>query len=303
MPTTDPDWLDRAMYPVHDATVDVAGHRIHYVDEGTGPTLLMVHGNPTWSFVWRETIAALHDGFRCVAPDLPGFGLSQAPEGFDGRPESIAVVLESFVRELDLRDVVLVAQDWGGPLGLRVVQRMPDRFSALVLGNTWAWPVTGDRHFERFSALMGGRLGAWLTRRVNLFVNVMIPAGHRRRRPTAAEMRHYRRALATPHRRQASAVLPHEIVGSAAFLAEIERALPTLRPLPALLVWADKDIAFRRAELERWQRELPGATTVELAGVGHFLQSDAPEEFARTLSSWLTPTAGPAPTQPRQAER
>jgi haloalkane dehalogenase len=295
--STTSDWLDLDLYPFRRDVVAVDGHRLHYVDEGTGPTLLFVHGNPTWSFVWRDVVARLRDRFRCVAVDLPGFGLSQTPPGFDGRPESLAAVLRRFVADVDLRDVVLVAQDWGGPIGLSVAQELPERFAGLVLGNTWAWPITGDRHFERFSALLGGPVGGWLIRHANLFVNVMIPLGHRRRRPSAAEMRHYRAALPSPARRQASAVLPREIVHSEAFLTGVEAGLPVLRDMPALLLWADRDIAFRRSELQRWRRELPGATVVDLAGAGHFLQSDAPDEFADALAAWYELTFGAPPVR------
>ncbi|GLL08115.1 alpha/beta fold hydrolase [Dactylosporangium matsuzakiense] len=288
-----PEWVDPELYPFRGEVLDIDGHRLHYIDEGSGPTLLFLHGNPTWSFVWRGVIARLSGSFRCVAPDLPGFGLSTAPPDFDGRPASIAAVIERFVTELNLRDAVLVAQDWGGPIGLAVAERMPDRFAGLALGNTWAWPITGDPHFERFSAVMGGPVGARLIRRANLFVNLMIPLGHRRRSLTRDEMRHYRAALATPARRQASAVLPREIVHSAEFLREVEQGLDGVREMPALLVWADRDIAFRRTELERWRRELPAATVVEIPGAGHFLQSDAPDEFAAALRAWHR--AGVAP--------
>lgn len=289
-----PQWLDLDLYPFDRAVHEVGGHRVHVVDHGTGPTLLLLHGNPTWSFVWRGVITELAPDHRCVAPDLPGFGLSQAPAGFDGRAESIADVLAELVVAMDLRDVVLVVQDWGGPIGLDLAQRMPDRFRGLVIGNTWAWPVTGDPHFERFSALLGGRVGAWLIRRLNLVVRGLIPAGHRRRRPTRAEMRHYRHALGTPARRQASAVLPREIVAAAPFLARVEAGLAALRTLPALLVWADRDIAFRRTELERWRRELPGARTVELPGAGHYLQSDAPQELAAAVRAFVAQDLGAA---------
>lgn len=281
-----PHWVDRSLYPFTTHALRRDGHVIHYVDEGSGPILLMLHGNPTWSFVWRDVIGCLSDRFRCVVPDLPGFGLSDAPSEFDGRPESIAEIMAGFVESLDLKAVILVAQDWGGPIGLSIVERMPKRFAGLVLGNTWAWPVTGDRHFERFSALMGGPAGAWLTRRANLFVNAMIPAGHRRRRPQADEMRHYRRALDTPRRRQASAVLPREIVRSAPFLARVESGLPALRSLPMLVVWAGRDIAFRENELDRWMRERPDATVARIPDAGHFLQSDAPAEFADAIRNW-----------------
>ncbi|MGV9824338.1 alpha/beta fold hydrolase [Gordonia sp. NPDC003429] len=88
-----PDWVDPELYPFTGAWIDVAGHHIHYLDEGSGPTLLMVHGNPTWSFVYRDVITALRNDFRCVAIDLPGFGLSTAAEDFNFLPASHAEVV------------------------------------------------------------------------------------------------------------------------------------------------------------------------------------------------------------------
>lgn len=280
-----PDWVDTALYPWTPRIERIDGHDISFVDVGSGPVVLFVHGNPTWSFVWRDVIAGLAGTHRCIAVDLPGFGLSTAADGFDGRPEHLADALGALVERLDLRDATLVAQDWGGPVGLAVAEAMPDRFRALVLANTWAWPITGDRHFERFAGMMGGAIGAALIRRLNLFVNAMIPVGHRRRRPTRAEMRHYRRALATPARRQASAVLPREITASAPFLARVEAGLPALASRRVALVWADRDIAFREHELARWRSVFPRASVIRAPGAGHFVPSDAPDEMIAGVRS------------------
>jgi haloalkane dehalogenase len=120
----------------------------------------------------------------------------------------------AFLDSLDLREVTLVAQDWGGPIGLTAALRRPDRFVGLVLGNTWAWPVNGDLHFEVFSRLVGGPVGRQLILRFNFFVNALLPAGHHRRKPGAAEMAHYRRALPTPERRMPCAMFPKDITAA-----------------------------------------------------------------------------------------
>lgn len=281
-----PDWVDPELYPFTGAWIDAAGHHIHYLDEGSGPTLLMVHGNPTWSFVYRDVITALRNDFRCVAIDLPGFGLSTAAEDFDFLPASHAEVVGKFVTALDLTDVIVVVQDWGGPIGLHALSRLSERWAGAVIGNTWAWPVNGNRHFEMFSAAMGGPVGAFAIRHLNTFVNVMIPMGHKRRRLTNTEMRHYRKPMATSQRRQATAVFPRQIIKSRDFLADVESSLPHLATLPSLIVWGDGDIAFREPELQRWHTALPDAETVVLAGCGHFLQSDAPDEFAAAIRDW-----------------
>jgi len=289
--TSGPDWLDRDLYPFDGIRVPVGDHVVHAVDTrpqgGPGPTLLLLHGNPTWSFVYRDVIAALAPSVRCVAPDLPGFGLSTAADGFAGTFVEHADVIEAFVDALDLRDVVLVVQDWGGPVGLRLLERRPERFVGVVLGNTWAWPVDGDPHFTRFAGFMGGPIGSFLIRRANLFVNVMVPMGHRRRRLSRTELRHYRAPLATPARRELSAVLPREIVDASPHLAGLERGLGVLRTLPVLMVWGDRDIAFRTRELDRWRAIVPDARVHVVAGAGHFVQSDVPVEFAAQVADWL----------------
>lgn len=281
-----PAWVDGKLFPFESRFLEADGNVVHYVDEGRGPVLLMLHGNPTWSFVYRDVITALSGSFRCVALDYPGFGLSTPAPGYQFHPSDHAQVVADFIDRLDLRDATLVAQDWGGPIGVSAVLRRRDCFSGLVLGNTWAWPVNGDLHFEVFSHLMGGIVGRQLIRHFNLFVNVMIPAGHRRRRVTAAEMTHYRSALPTPQRRTPSAVFPRDITAARTFLADLERGLPSLGNLPALIIWGDADVAFREKERRRWESVLPNHRTVVLAGAGHYLQSDAPAEFADAISAW-----------------
>jgi haloalkane dehalogenase len=281
-----PAWVDDELFPFNSRFLELGGNVVHYVDEGQGPVLLMLHGNPTWSFVYRQVIAELSDSFRCIALDYPGFGLSTAAPGYGFHPADHAQVVAEFVDRLDLTDVTLVAQDWGGPIGLTAVQHLRDRFSGLVLGNTWAWPVNGDLHFEVVSRFMGGPIGRLLIQRFGFFVNVMIPAGHRRRKLTAAEMTHYRRPLATPERCAPSAVLPNDIIAARPFLADLQRDFDSLSDLPTLLLWADADIAFRTKELHQWESLMNRHHTVVLPGVGHFLQSDAPTEFANAITTW-----------------
>lgn len=281
-----PAWVSDELFPFESRFVELDGHRVHYVDEGSGPTLLMLHGNPTWSFVYRNVITRLRGQFRCVALDYPGFGLSEAASGYRYLPEEHAEVVSAFLEHLDLTAVTLVAQDWGGPIGLAAAERNPERFARLVLANTWAWPVNGDLRFELFSRTMGGLVGRELIRRLNLFVQIMVPAGHRRRRPTSAEMAHYRNALPTYQRRHSSAVLPQAITRSRPFLQSVERGLGAVDQLPALLIWGDADIAFRACERERWETLLADTTTVPLPGAGHYVQSDAAEEFAEGIRAW-----------------
>lgn len=281
-----PAWVDDRLFPFDSRFIEIDGHTVHYLDEGQGPTLLFLHGNPTWSFLWRDVIGALRDDFRCIALDYPGFGLSTPRAGYRYLPEEHAEAVTAFVDALDLERITLVGQDWGGLIGLAAAQRRPGVFARLVLAKTWAWPVDGVLHFEAFSRILGGPAARFLVRRLNLLVNAFIPTGHRRRTPTADEMTHYRRALDTPERRQASAMLPGRVLASRDFFAEIEAGLPDIAQLPTLIVWGDADIAFRRQERERLEATFDDHETVIVEGAGTYVESDAPEEFVAALRGW-----------------
>jgi haloalkane dehalogenase len=154
-----PVWIPEELYPFQSRYADVAGARIHYLDEGAGRPLLLLHGNPTWSFLYRDIVTGLRDRYRCIAVDHPCFGLSAAAPGYGYTPAEHADVLEELVLLLDLRDVTMMVQDWGGPIGFAVATRHPERFAAFVIGNTWAWPK-GDPGRQLFSRLLGARSAA-----------------------------------------------------------------------------------------------------------------------------------------------
>ena len=281
-----PAWLDGSLYPFTDRFVEIDGNRVHYVDEGSGPPLLMLHGNPTWSFLYRKIIGSLSGSFRCIALDYPGFGLSTARSGYDFRIRSHAEVVEQFVERLDLRDLTLMVHDWGGPIGLSAAARHPERLRALVLGNTVAWRVNGKRHYEIFGRLMGGAFGRFLNLRLNFFVKVMVPANIRKARLTAAVKAAYAGPFPTPQSRVPVAVMPEEVLAAGDFLADLHASLQKLKHLPALLVWGDRDIAFKDEERETFEALFPDHETVILEGAGHFIQEDAPAAIVSAIRDW-----------------
>ncbi len=281
-----PAWVDDELFPFTSNFVDIDGNRVHYIDEGTGPTLLMLHGNPTWSFLWRDVIRELSSEFRCIAVDYPGFGLSSAAPGYRYLPEEHADVISSFVTALAITDATLVGQDWGGPIGLAVAQRRPGTFDRLVLTNTWAWPTNGDLYFEGFSRIGGASPIRLVARHADLVVNSFISLGHHRRKPSTAEMAHYRHAQATPQRRQASALLPSRIIASRDFFTEIESRLGEVDHLPTLIVWGGASWVFRQKELQRLESIFRNRQTVTVEGAGLYAQSDAPTDFATAIRDW-----------------
>jgi haloalkane dehalogenase len=283
-----PSWVPEELYPFESRYADVAGSVVHHLDEGSGPPLLLLHGNPTWSFLYRDIIRGLRDRHRCVAVDYPGFGLSRPAPGYGFTPAEHAAVLEELVLRLDLRDVTMMVQDWGGPIGMAVATRHPDRFAAFVIGNTWAWPKS-DPGTQLFSRFLGGPIGRRLIAHRNLFVEQIIPGGVRRVTLPERVMDAYRGPFPTPGSRRPTAVLPREILDSRPLLADIERGLKLLRDRPALLVWPTKDVAFRERERRRWEQCFPDHQTVLLHGAGHYIQEDAADEIVAAIRAWRAP--------------
>ena len=293
-PEPPPAWIDAALYPFEHHWLDIHGHRVHYLDVGAGPTLVFLHGNPTWSFLYRTIIRGLQDRYRCIALDYPGFGLSTPRAGYRFTPQEHAAVVEGLVQALDLHDVTLMVHDWGGPIGLGVAGRSPARFRAFILGNTFAWPVTGDARLERFSRLMGGPIGWFLIRYFNAFVNLLIPFGVGRRRLSRQVMAHYRRPFrGAPSRRLPTYILPRALLHSRAYLEQVAAALPQLADKPVLLVWGDRDPAFGAKERARFEATFPDHRTVILAGAAHFIQEDAPAEIVEAIGSWMPGVLAP----------
>jgi haloalkane dehalogenase len=280
-----PGWLSQELYPFESHYAEIDGVSVHYVDEGTGPPLLLLHGNPTWSFLYRELIKGLRDRYRCIAPDHPGFGLSRAGPGYGYTPREQAAVLEQLVAQLDLSGVTMMVQDWGGPIGFAAATRHPERFAAFVIGNTWAWPKS-DPGTQIFSRLLGGPIGGYLILRRNFFVEKIIPGNVKRRKLPQDIMNAYRGPFPTPESRRPVHVFPREILRSRPFLAEIEQRLTQVSDRPALLVWPTKDIAFKEPERQRWERIFPNHRTVILEGAGHYIQEDAAEEIIAAIRDW-----------------
>ena len=292
-PTARPDWVSDDMYPFESRFFATAsGHRMHFVDEGEGEPIVFVHGNPAWSFEFRHAVRDLRSDFRCVAPDHIGFGLSsRSTRREDHHPESHAHRFAALLDHLDLRDITLFVNDWGGPIGLDFARRNPERVRRLVIANTWCWPVGDDFHFKAFSFLMSSWIGQYLIRHRNMFVNTVMPkAVGDRNILTPGVMAHYRNAQPSPDARAANAALPGYIVGAGDWLRSIWDDRAAFAGKPALILWGLKDIAFRRKELERWTSALPYHELHEFEDCGHFLAEEAPDRVVSALRMFMGQT-------------
>jgi len=276
--TTDPE-----LYPFASRSFDSTRGRMHYIDEGAGTPILFCHGNPTWSFLYRDIIGRLRDQFRCIAPDYLGFGLSDRPAGYGYTIQEHADVVGELVDHLKLDGFVSMGQDWGGPISMAVDTARADRVRGVVLGNTWFWP-TDRLSMKLFSTVMSSGPMQYAILKRNFFVERMIPAGTSRKL-TPREMAHYRGVQPSPDARTGVAVMPKQIMAARPLLERLARDVPaTLGAKPALFVWGMKDFAFKGQHMiPRMRTTFPDHVLVELPTGNHFIQEDAPDRIAEAI--------------------
>ncbi len=277
---------DPNLFPFESKWLDSSVGRVHYVDEGEGPPILFLHGNPTWSFLYRGIVIRLKKRFRCVAVDYPGFGLSEHPRDYDFTPAEHATVVGELVRALDLQGLTIMGQDWGGPIGMRVALDEFPRLRALVMGNTWYWPADAW-HMKSFGYVMSSQPMQHLILERNLFVEKMIPLGTKH--ALAPEVRdHYRQPFPNAMSRLGVAELPKQILDAAAWLANLADEVPSvLANVPLLLTWGIHDFAFTPKFMERFRGDFR-LVTVRHLDAKHFIQEDAPAEISRAIEEFLT---------------
>jgi haloalkane dehalogenase len=250
--------VSTAEYPFQDNWFALADGCVHYIDEEQGTPVLLLHGNPTWSFLYRQIVKELRSECRLIAPDYPGFGYSRAPTGYGFTPQEHAVAVAALIAGLALKDLVLVVQDWGGPIGLSCAAEHPGNIRGVVVMNSWAWEASLPQ--KLFSLVMGGwPLGYWLQTRLNFFARSIIPHGiYHKERLTDALRNAYTGPFPTPASRLPTWVFPRHIRKSRDWLRRLEAQLASLSGLPVQILWGGRDEpGFRPIEMRRWQRHLP----------------------------------------------
>lgn len=284
-------------YPFTGHLLDCDGLRYHYVDEGHAvdderrqrPVLLFVHGNPTWSFAWRNFIKAFSSAFRCVAVDHIGCGRSDKPQRYEYTLANHVSNLTRLIDRLDLRDITLVGHDWGGCIGMGAAVARPDRFSRFVLANTAAFRSTMIP--LRIAACRLPLLGALGVRGCNGFARAAQWMAVERRLPPAV-----RRGYLAPYDSWANRIATHEFVRdiplkpshrSYQTLAEIESGLQQFVDHPLLLCWGERDWCFTTAFLDEWQRRFPRAEVERYPLANHYVFEDASAAMIARVSRFL----------------
>lgn len=273
-------------YPFASRWLESGSGALHYVDEGSGPAVLFLHGNPTWSYLYRSCVRRLRERLRCVAPDYPGFGYSKAPEGYRYRPRDHARWIDRLLDRVGPDRFVLVAHDWGGPIGLSVAGRRPEAVRGIVLANTWCWAP--DARMYAFSLLAGSRAVRPLYRWANPLAGWILPLALRGERRTASVRAAYAGPFRRWERRMATWIFPHAIRTQAEWVDRVRSRLDPLAERPVELVWGRRDpILGRRAVRDRWKALFPRARVRTLDDAGHFVPEDRPDAIADAVTALL----------------
>jgi len=283
LPAPSPAWLDRDAYPFRPRGFETADGRISYLDEGRGRPILIVHGTPSWSFEWRHVVRALSNQYRVIVPDHLGFGLSDKPrDPAILRPADHARRLRALVSSLDLRNAIVVAHDFGGPIAMPLLLDDRPRIGGAVALNTWCW--ASDKRTRRLSAFVRSPLGQLLYRGLNASARWLVPRTfsdrHRLDRQTH---RHYLAPFGRWSERTAPWVLGVELAGSDPWYAALWARRAELADLPLALVWGMRDPAFGPATLARWIEAFPAAMVAPLPDTGHFPAEEQPERVVAAI--------------------
>ena len=272
----------------------VNGFEMHFVDEGRGEPIVLVHGDPTWGYLYRTFIPILSQRRRCIVPDHMGMGKSGTPrDPYPYRLRHHVANLEALLLHLNLHEMTLVLHDWGGPVGLGFATRHPDRIKRLVLMNTWAFAPWPGGPLPRLLELIRSERGEKFVLEKNGYVEpALVGTTHRPENLTKTVLDAYRAPFPTPESRLAllcwSRDIPvHETDPSYSEMKRIEEALVRFIGTPTLLVWGMRDPVLPESVLRTWQRTYPQATTAEIEDASHFLQEDAPERIVLCIEEFL----------------
>jgi pimeloyl-ACP methyl ester carboxylesterase len=280
----------REEYPFSSHWLRVGDETLHYVDEGNGPTLLMVHGNPTWSFAWRRLIGALSTSYRVIAIDHLGCGFSQKPQKRDTYTlENHVRRLEALVRTLQLQDITLFGHDWGGAIGMGCAGRHPDRFQRFVLMNTAAFH---SRQIPmRIAACRIPALGRLGVQGLNLFARMALRMAVQKPLTAAARL-----GFLAPYDSWQHRIAVYEFVRdiplrpahrSYRTLTRIENGLSQFDKHPMLLIWGMQDWCFTPAFFNEFCQRFPMAEQLPVSDAGHYVFEDAYQEILPAIREFL----------------
>ncbi len=277
------------LYPFKSNFFKIKNYNYHYLDEGRGEPLVMLHGNPSWSFLFRQLIPELSRTNRVIVPDHLGCGLSDKPQNFPYRLETHIDNLEELLLSLNLENINLLVHDWGGPIGLGFAIRYPERIKRLIITNTAAF--TDTRLPSRIALCRIPWLGEILIRNFNLFCRESLRMTTVKKMPLKVKQGFimpydsYENRIAVYNFVKDIPMIPED--PSYEVLVGIEHGLWMFRDHPVAITWGMKDWCFHEGFLKKWKSIYPHATVLPLYDAGHYLYEDEPQKITEFVRNFL----------------
>jgi len=288
--------LDK-LFPFKRNYLDRNGQQYHYLNEGTGEPVVMVHGNPSWSFYYRNLVSALSANYQCIVPDHIGCGLSDKPDDkdYDYTLANRIDDLEALLEHLDIKEnITLVVHDWGGMIGMGYAARYPDRIKRLVILNTAAFHLPLSKAFPLPLWICRDTfVGTFLVRGFNAFSSIASIVGVRRK----AMSRDVRRAYVSPFNSWRNRISTLRFVQDIPLkpgdrnyelVSDISDSLTKFSAVPTLICWGLKDFVFDKHFLAQWKQRMPHAQVNEFDDCGHYILEDASDEVIGLITEFMT---------------
>jgi pimeloyl-ACP methyl ester carboxylesterase len=280
-------WLDKSEYPFGSCYHDIDGHQLHYIDEGKGEIVLFVHGTPSWSFEYRNVIRKLKSGYRCVAVDHMGFGLSDKPGHYDYSTQNHGKTLERFILEKSLDEITLVVHDFGGPIGMNFAIRHPEKIKRLVILNSWLWSSRSDPDFFKMSKLLKNPLLPFLYRYLNFSPKFLLPLSFGDKKLPKHLVSQYSKPFANKTQRNGALAFARSLLNDQEWFEELWDNRKPISGKPTLFIWGMKDPVLKPHHLEKFVSGFSNSSTLTLETCGHFPQEEQPESVLNAMISFL----------------
>lgn len=284
---SEPNWLNKAEYPFKNHYLCIDNHLIHYIDEGSGETLLFVHGTPSWSFDFRHLIRHLSKQYRCIAIDHIGFGLSDKPYNYKYTTQQHSENLETLITYLKLDNVTLIVHDFGGPIAFNWAVHNPDKINSIIAFNTWMWSSKDEPEFKKISKILKSPLLPLLYRYFNFSANYLLPKSFGIKKPTKWIHRHYTLPFANNKEREGTIGFAKSLLNDQEWFETIWNKRQSLNQKPKLFIWGMKDIFITSKYLDKFRETWGDSQCLKLESCGHFPQEEEPESCLNAIELFL----------------
>ena len=279
----------KRLYPFRSNYLQLGNHNLHYVDEGKGQVMLMLHGNPTWSFYYRNLVKTFSQSFRTIVPDHMGCGLSDKPQDYQYNLDQHIDNVYKLLRFLDADNIILIVHDWGGAIGFGLLTRYPELFERVVILNTAAFP---DENIPgRINLLRQGKMGEFLTRKFNLFawpatfMTTTKPLPRFVKKSYLAPYNNWNNRIAVA--RFVQDIPMEEEHPTFQVMGQIEAKIPSVK-IPKLILWGGQDFCFSKHFYDRWLEFYPDAQSHYYENAGHYVIEDELEDVTNRIWNFIS---------------